>query len=106
MTYQAAIQIEEEVLASLQEKAFRKSDEIGGAVGTKLRRNAQLEPTWDDFLPEGDVRNGLTPDERLEPGSHEASVLIAQMKRQRQNLWNLYKVADPHLAALAQSSDI
>jgi hypothetical protein len=56
-----------------------------------LRRNIELEPSLADFNADAEVANRLTPTQMTYEGGQAAAVLIADMRRKRQNLFNLRK---------------
>jgi hypothetical protein len=62
-------------------------------IASKLRYNAVLEPNPDDITPESDVNNRLTPDEVAGFATISSiSKLIKEMKKARQDVFNLRKL--------------
>jgi hypothetical protein len=58
-------------------------------VARKMRHNARLEPSGSDLSLDADVSNRLTPQDQALLDCESAAALIEELKRCRQNLYNL-----------------
>jgi len=80
----------EKELAYSRDKAAtvaREHENISDAI----RRNIEIDPSQADFTVDGEVANRLTPTQITFEGGQTAAALIAEMRRARRNLFDLYE---------------
>jgi hypothetical protein len=73
-------------LASLRVKALRMAENIDH-VAAKIRANANLTPSRDDFNSESDLANRLEPTHQLAMSFENAAKLIDELKTARQKVF-------------------
>ena len=81
-------------LSALQTKAARVADGLS-AIASKLKRNAILEPEPEDFQPDFELKNRLSPESQSHFITYAAGIgLIEELKVARQKVFNLRRQKD------------
>jgi hypothetical protein len=87
-----SIEDAEEELKLLCGEAFVTAKGLA-EIAERITDNARLEPSPSDFIPEGDIRNRLTPTQFSDfPKVDSVTKLIEDMKKARQAVFDLRKL--------------
>lgn len=80
----------EKELAYIRDKAASVIEEHR-TITEALKVNIEIEPSHADFTVDSEVVQRLTPSAIVLDGGQAAAALIAEMRRARQRLFNLYE---------------